>query len=135
MRFGQVARPPSNAFDGYGPAARALECSYCFQYRDALPGAEIHRDSVPLALQGFQCRNVAARQIDDMDVVANAGAVARRIIAAENAHAVANAHGNLSDIGHQIVWDTLRIFADQPARVCAYGIEVSQQGNAPSAGG
>src|SRR5260221_578009 len=102
------------------PAAPALECPYRFQHRDAPPGAEIHRDPVPLALQGFQRRNVAARQVDDMDVVADAGAVACRIIAAENTHSVANAHGNLSDIGHQIVWDTLRIFTDQPARMRDY---------------
>src|SRR5258705_8724160 len=68
-----IRRPPRSTLFPYTTLFRSLECSYRFQNRDALPGAEIHRDSVPLALQRFQRRNVAARQVDDMDVIADAG--------------------------------------------------------------
>src|SRR5256885_8917426 len=57
--------------------------------------------------------------------------VARRIIVTKHANFLANADGNLSDIGHEVVRDALRDLADQAARVGAYGIEVAQQGDAP----
>src|SRR3989442_1739440 len=77
---------------------------------------------------------VGPREVNNVYVVSCPGAVARRIVAAKHAYLFANANGNLSDIGHEVVRDALRVLADQPARVGAHGIEVAQQGDAPSTG-
>src|SRR5437660_11454647 len=74
---------------------------------------------------------MATREIHHMNVVTYPGPIARRIVAAEYAYLVANARGNLSEIGHQIVRNTLRIFTDQSAQVSTGGVEVPQHGHAP----
>src|SRR5439155_7644912 len=99
------------------PISRTLESAHRLEHRDSAPRPEILRESPPLALHGFQRRKMAACEIDHVDVVAYAGAVARRVVAAEHPKSVAKAHGDLGDIGHDVVRNTLRVLTDQSARV------------------
>ena len=75
--------------------------------------------------------HVTTSQIHHVDVVADAGAIGRGIVVAEHAQLLAAADGHLRDVGHEVVGDTLGIFADLAADVCAHGIEVAQQHHAP----
>src|SRR6267378_4135584 len=134
IALGHIPRTALDALEGDRSAARALECAHRLQHRNSAPGAQVHRDPPPLPQHGFHRCEMATRQIDDMNVVTYPSTVTRGIVAAEHPKPVANARGNLSDIRHQVVRNALRVFTDQSARVSTRGIEVPQQGNAPSAG-
>ena len=71
------------------------------------------------------------REIDHMDVVAHAGAVNRRPVAAEDAQPFASANGHLRDEGHQIIGHSLRVLTDAPARMRTNRIEVTQIADRP----
>ena len=66
-----------------------------------------------------------------MDVVAHAGAVGGGVIVAKDLNGLELAHGNLGDIGHQVVGDALGILADQARRMGADGIEITEQHDVP----
>ena len=70
-------------------------------------------------------------QVAHVDVVAHAGAVRRRIVAAEHLQVGALAHGHLRDVGHQVVGYAGRVLADQAAGMRADRIEVAQHGDLP----
>ncbi len=75
---------------------------------------------------------MALGQIADMDVVAHAGAVRGVVVIAKDLQFGASAHGHLGHIGHQIVGDAARVFADQAALMRAHGVEVAQAGGLPA---
>ena len=52
-----------------------------------------------------QRRDVAGGEVDDVDVVAHAGAVGRRVVVAEHAQPLAAPDRHLRDEGHQVVRD------------------------------
>src|SRR5882762_6348336 len=115
IALGHIPRTTGDALDRNRPSARALECTHRLQHRNSAPGAQVHCDPPPLPPHGFHRREMATREIDHMNVVTYPGTVARRIVTAEYAYFVANARGNLSDVGHEIVRNPLRIFTDQSA--------------------
>ena len=53
------------------------------------------------------------------------------VIVAEYAEELTATNGNLGDVGHQVVGDATGIFTDAAALVCADGVEVTQQDDAP----
>lgn len=59
------------------------------------------------------------------------GAVRGRVIIAEDVEVGSPADGDLGDVGHQVIGDTLRVFADLAAFMGAYQVEVTQARNAP----
>src|SRR5262249_56494884 len=120
----RARRPPRRP---KGPAAGALERAHRLEHRDAPAGAEVDREPARVAPQRLERRQVSARQVDDVDVVADPGAVPGGIVASEYPHPVANAHGDLSDIRHEVVGNALRVLPYQPARVGSDRIEVAQQ--------
>mmetsp|Transcript_59436 Transcript_59436/g.140553 ORF Transcript_59436/g.140553 Transcript_59436/m.140553 type:complete len:323 (+) Transcript_59436:955-1923(+) len=69
---------------------------------------------------------MAFGKVGDMDVVAHAGAVGRRIVIAEHRQLVAPAHRHLGHVGHQVVGRAARVFADATALVSADRVEVAQ---------
>ena len=70
-------------------------------------------------------------QIAHVDVVAHTGAVGCGVVVAKDLNGLELAHGNLRDIGHQVVGDALGILADQARRMGADGIEITEQHNVP----
>ncbi|MNN24681.1 hypothetical protein D3C81_1381220 [compost metagenome] len=66
-----------------------------------------------------------------MDIVAHAGTVRRGIVAAKYHQFLAAPASHLRHVWHQIIRNSARIFADQPAFMRADRIEIAQVGNAP----
>ena len=66
-----------------------------------------------------------------MDVVADAGAVRRRVVVAEDRELLEAPDRDLRDVGHQVVRDSGRILAHEAALVRADGVEVAQQQEVP----
>ena len=90
------------------------------------------RERARLLEQMPQRRHVALGKIDDVDVVAHAGAVGRVVVAADApADVGASTDGDLRDVGHQVVRHAARVLADQSALVRADRVEVAQAGDAP----
>ena len=81
---------------------------------------------------GFERLQVAAGEIDNVDVVAYAGAVGRGVVAAEYRQFGQRAGSHAADIGQQVVGDAFGVFADAPAGVGADGVEIAQQHGAPA---
>ena len=71
------------------------------------------------------------REIDDMDIIADAGAVGCVVIIAEYMDHFQLAGSDLGDIGQQVVGDALGILADETAHMGADGIEIAQQHHSP----
>ena len=67
-----------------------------------------------------------------MDVVAHARPVGGVVVVAEHLQSRALADRHLADVRHQVVGRAPRVFADQPAFMCAHRVEVAQQCDAPT---
>src|SRR5882672_8582626 len=96
--FGHVAGPPRHLLGRDRPAARALERAHRLEHRDSAPGAEVDREPATFTAQRFQRGEVSPGEVHDVDIVADTGAVTRRVVAAEYPHAVARPHRDLGDI-------------------------------------
>ncbi len=68
------------------------------------------------------------RQIHHVDVVAYAGTVTGRVVAAEHLQPFAQAHRHLAYVRHQVVRDARGVLADQAGRMRAHRVEVAQVG-------
>ena len=71
-------------------------------------------------------------QVDDMHIIAHAGAVGGIVIVAEHRQFGQPARGDATDEGHQIIGDAVRILADQRAVVRTDRVEISQHADAPA---
>ena len=66
-------------------------------------------------------------QVHDVDIIAEAGPVRRRIVVAEDGQARALADGCLGDEGDEVVRDPARELADQGAGMRPDGVEIAQE--------
>ena len=66
-------------------------------------------------------------QVHHMDIIAEAGAVGRRVISAEDGQMVSSAYSHLGDVGHEVIRDALGIFADPSAFMGPDGIEIAEK--------
>ncbi|MNP34809.1 hypothetical protein D3C76_1281160 [compost metagenome] len=64
--------------------------------------------------QLLHSRHVTVGEIHHMNVVANAGAVRGRVVVAEHRQRITTAYCHLGNVRHQVIGDTLRIFAHIP---------------------
>src|SRR5690606_30784406 len=99
------------------PARRALERAHQFQHAHPAAGAEVDRRASIAALQVLDRVDVGPRQVDDMDVVAYAGAIHGRVVTTEHLQALAATDRHLANEGHQVVGHATRVLADEPRRV------------------
>ena len=70
-------------------------------------------------------------EVDDVQVVADSGAVRGGVVVAEDAELFPTAHGDLGDERQQVLGLADGIFADFAARMGAHGVEVAQDRYAP----
>jgi hypothetical protein len=84
-----------------------------------------------LVEQIVECRQMAFDEIHDVNVVAHAGAVGRRIVVAKNTQLPAFACRHLGHVGQEVVRNAIRFLADQAAGVRADGIEIAQARDSP----
>ena len=109
-----------------------LEGVHHLEHAVALAGAEVEDALARVLRHVGDRRDVAAREVHDVDIVAHARAVRRVIVVAKDAQALAAADGRLRDIGHEVVRHAARVLADEAARVRADGVEVAQQHDRPA---
>ena len=99
------------------------------QHRDAVAGADVE-DFVGLLLlpvdHAADGCHVGFGQVHDVDVVADARAVGRRIVVAEDREAFAQSGGGLRDERHEVLRHAARQFADQCRGVSPDGVEIAQ---------
>ena len=75
--------------------------------------AEVDREhGIAGARQPVERRQVALHEVGDVNVVADAGSVASRVVTSKYAQLRQAAVGNLSQIGHKIAGDAAWIFAN-----------------------
>ena len=75
--------------------------------------------------------HVAERQIDNVDIVAHAGAIGSGVVVAEYGEFGQFAGSHLANVGQQIIRNTVGLLADAAAGVCADGVEITQQNHTP----
>jgi hypothetical protein len=95
--------------------------------RGAVAGAEVPGVHAGVVGEAAQRCEVAPCEIDDVDVVADAGAVGRVVVVAEDRQLLELAHCDLHDERHQIVRQPRRVLADAAALVGTDRIEVPQE--------
>src|SRR5690554_1760526 len=66
------------------------------------------------------------RQINHVDIIPYARAVVGRVIVAKDLDFFQPPYRDLSYIGHKVVGDAVGVFANKPAFVRAYWVEISQ---------
>ena len=71
-------------------------------------------------------------KVYNVNVIAYACAVGRVVIVTENFYLGQFAYRNFGDIRAKVVGNTVGIFADKSARMCAYGIEITQNSYVPA---
>ncbi len=84
-----------------------------------------------LGVERGQCGEVALGEVDHVDVVAHAGAVARGPVAAVHVEVGAPAHRHLHEERHEVVGDPAGILAELARGVGADRVEVAQHAHAP----
>ena len=99
------------------------------QHAVAVAGAQVADEQAGLLLQLFDGSNMAAGQVDNMNVVAHAGSVGGRVVIAKDVDLLQLADSDLGDVGHEVVGDAVGVLADQAGRMRTDGVEVTQQRN------
>ena len=128
---GDVPGTALNELVGNPAAGDLFEALQHLQHAVTLPGAQVAGEQPGLCGEPLQGLEMATGEVDDVDVVAHAGAVHRGVVGAEDGNLLTAADGDLGDEGEEVVGNALRVLADTPARVGADGVEVAQDGNAP----
>lgn len=82
------------------------------EHRGAGAGAQVKDLDAGLAVHPVEGGNVARGQVTNVDIVAHAGTVGGGVVIAKDLNGLELTHGNLRDIGHQVVGDTLGVLAD-----------------------
>ena len=80
----RIAEPPRRDFDFEVDTGGALDRFDHFEHREAVAVAAIERQRLAAGTQVTQRIGMRAHEIGDVNVVADAGAVRRRIVGAEN---------------------------------------------------
>ena len=90
-------------------------------------GAAAGPEVIEGAFFGFEGEDVGLGEVEDVDVVADAGAVGGGVIGAEDVHGILLAEGDFEDIGDEMGFDAM-IFAEFFGGPC--GVEVAEGGEA-----
>ena len=77
-------------------------------------------------LQTANSGEVAASEVDDVDVVAETGTVGCFVIVAKDMKLRELAGGDFHDVGHEVIWDAVGVLAEETGDVVADGIEVAK---------
>src|SRR5690606_35196186 len=129
-RGGDVAGPAGDDLVGDvppdGPGGRRAP----LQPRVPAPGAQV--DGPASGAHGLDRGHEPGGQVDDVEGVADPGAVTRRVVVAEHPHVRVPAGGDLHDVRHQVVGDAARVLADAAARMGAHRVEVAEEQRLPA---
>ena len=109
---------------GEGLAGDLFEGSDHFEDRGGATGAEIVGGEA--GLQTANSGEVTASEVDDVDVVAETGAVGCFVIVAKNMKLREFAGGDFHNVRHEVVRDAVGVLAEETGDVVADGIEVAK---------
>ena len=97
----------------------------------AMAGAEIDDLGAGMGSGIITGLYMALGQVNDMDIIPDAGTIGRRIIIAENGELFQLADSHLGDEGNKVIGQAGRILTDEAGLMCADGVEVAKQNDAP----
>ena len=126
-----IAGAPAHDSVRHAQAVCLLKGVHHVEHAVADAGAEVKHAFAAMAFHVRNGGDMAAGEIDDMDVIAHAGAVVGVVVVAENAQILELADGGLRDIGHEVIRYAPGILADETAGMSADGVEIAQQHYAP----
>ena len=111
---GNVARAARADLVGQLMTAGLFEGMNHVENAVARAGAEV--DGIPPRRRGgaFHGADVTLGEIDDVNVVAHAGAVGRVVVVAENLDGGEAPGGDARDVGEKVIRNAVRVFADKP---------------------
>ena len=112
-------------------ACRLLDGPDHLQDRLAMARSGVHRIGTAAIQQRIECQNVGAGQVAHVNIVANASAVRRVVVVAENRHRLA-ALDRLEQEWYQVRFRNV-LLAQARARLGAASIEIPQRDTAQSA--
>ena len=93
--------------------------------------AEVVDEQALVCSYFFNSLEVTECKVNNMDVISYTCAVMSVVIVTEYAEFFSLADGNLSDVWHKVVWNSVWIFAHCATLVCADWVEVTKQADAP----
>ena len=91
------------------------------------PGTEIDRLNAVMSAGVFERRHMARGEVAHVDIIADAGAVGRVVIIAEDHELLAPPHRHLGDEGDEVVGDAAWVLADLARDMGADGVEIAEQ--------
>ena len=125
-----VAAAAGEELIGYVVSAGFGKSFYHVEDGVAYAGTDVE-DADAVLFDMFEGVDVGFGQVDDVNIVADAGAVGGVVIVTENAEILKFAYGNLADIGHQIVRKSFGILPYLAAFVSADGVKVTEEHYVP----
>ena len=121
---GEVAGTARSERMRKGLAGDLFEGMDHFEDGSGVTGAEII--GVEAGLQAADGSKVAAGKVDDVDKITLAGTVCSVVVVAEDTEFGEFAGGNFHDVWHEVVWDAVRIFAEEAGFVIADRIKIAK---------
>ena len=103
-----------------------LEGMYDVQHTVAGAGTQIENFATGVVCNIFDSHHMALGKVYHMDIVPYTGTIVGVVVVAVDTQILPSANGNLGDVGHQVIGNTPRIFADFTAFVGANGVKVPQ---------
>ncbi len=130
--LGDVAGATGLDLVGNGTAAGRFKCLDHLQHRIALTGPQVVGKDPGIRRDARQRFEVTDGEIHHVDVIAHPGTVRCRVVVAKHPQLLELAHPHLTDIGQQVVGNTVGIFPDKAALVGTDRVEVAQQHDGPA---
>jgi len=87
--------------------------------------------TVAVCMKCLECRNMAERKINNVNVISDPGAVGGVIITAVDTELWSPTDSHLRYVRHQIVWRSLRVLTNTSGLVGTNRVEVPQQHGIP----
>ena len=121
--FRNIARTARLNINGKLTAACAAERRHHIKHTRAFTGAEVHDLNARLAIHPVERRDMAACQVNHVDVIAHTRAIGRGVVVAEHANGLHFANRDLCDIRHEVIRNALRVFADKALSCAPMGLK------------
>ena len=96
-----------------------------------MTGSDVEHVESRLLVEPVQRREMSLREVDDVDVIAHAGAVVCRVVVAEDRQALELADSDLRDVRHEVVRNAAGIFTNFAGLMRADRVEITKKSGVP----
>ena len=124
IEFREVAGAARGEFVREGSTRDFFESMDHFEHRSRMAGAEVV--DIEAGFKPLDGGEVTFGEVYYMDVIAEAGAVFGFVVIAENVEFGELAGSNFHDIGHEVVWDAVGVFAEKTGVVITDRVKVAE---------